>query len=387
MRSARSNGRRTLFGERRRAPSAIAAAPPVQGLRQVVRPRGRRVRPLHVQASPQGQAVRDVRIPRVRRAGGAGATGEVVEGTRTRRLDERDIDAAIALTDLEAWGYTREDFRRLLALSPDGCFAAERDGRVVGVLTTTTYDGLAFLGAVIVAPELRGKGVGKEMMEAALAHLLATGVRTVRLNAYLNAIPFYERLGFHREYEVIRWHGPSTAGQPVRRIRPIRAEDLTGLARMDATYFGANRHVLLARLAEQFSGTFLVAEHLGRRGPGERLKATHSFSRAMTEKRVLALLAMLIGLIAGLLILVNALDIGRSNLSLSQVLNAGIAALLGIAILVGSLLIYRGKYSSGGIINILLGIVALILSISTTGSILAIVSGVIGLVATEAGHP
>ena len=107
----------------------------------------------------------------------------------------------------------------------------------------------------------------------------------------------------------------------------------------------------------------------------------------MTEKRVLALLAMLMGLIAGLLILVNALDIGRSNLTLGQVLNAGIAALLGIAILVGSLLIHRGKYSSGGIINILLGIVALILAISTTGSILAIVSGVIGLVATEAGHP
>jgi len=184
-----------------------------------------------------------------------------VEGTRIRRLEERDIDAAIALTDLEAWGYTREDFRRLLALSPDGCFAAERGGRVVGVLTTTTYDGLAFLGAVIVAPELRGKGVGKEMMEAALAHLRAAGVRTVRLNAYLNAIPFYERLGFHGAYEVIRWHGHATGGERVRGIRPIRAEDLTGLARMDAKYFGANRHVLIARLAEEFSGTFLVAEH------------------------------------------------------------------------------------------------------------------------------
>src|SRR2546427_10513519 len=113
MRSARSNGRRTLFGECRRAPSAAAAATSVQGLRQVVRPGGRRVRPLHVQASPQGQALRDVRVPRMRRAGGARATGEVVEGTRIRRLEERDIDAAIALTDLEAWGYTREDFRRL----------------------------------------------------------------------------------------------------------------------------------------------------------------------------------------------------------------------------------------------------------------------------------
>src|SRR5207245_3850647 len=231
---------------------------------KVVRPGRRRVRRLHVQASPQGQALRDVRIPRMRRAGRARAAGEIVEGRRIRRLEERDIDAAIALTDLEAWGYTREDFRRLLALSPDGCFAAERYGRVVGVLTTTTYDDLAFLGAVIVAPELRGKGVGKEMMEAALAHLRATGVRTVRLNAYLNAIPFYERLGFHREYEVIRWHGLAKAGERVPGIRPIGAEDLSRLARMDARYFGANRQELIARLAEEFPGTFLVAEHRGR---------------------------------------------------------------------------------------------------------------------------
>ncbi len=200
----------------------------------------------------------------MRRTGGARTTGEVVEGTRIRRLEEGDIDAAIALTDLEAWGYTREDFRRLLALSPNGCFAAERDGRVVGVLTTTTYDGLAFLGAVIVAPELRGKGVGKELMEATLAHLQATGVRTVRLNAYLNAIPFYERLGFHREYEVIRWHGAASAKEKVRPVRPIRASDLAGLARMDARYFGANRQALLARLASEFPRTFLVAERGGR---------------------------------------------------------------------------------------------------------------------------
>ena len=187
-----------------------------------------------------------------------------MEGTRIRRLEERDIDVAIALTDLEAWAYTREDFRRLLALSPDGCFVAERDGRVVGVLTTTTYEGLAFLGAVIVAPELRGKGVGKEMMEAALAHLRATGVRTVRLNAYLNAIPFYERLGFRREYEVIRWHSPAVPGGQVRGVRPIRTADLADLAHMDAKYFGASRRILLARLAEEFPATFLVAEHGGR---------------------------------------------------------------------------------------------------------------------------
>src|SRR5207253_8093395 len=117
------------------------------------------------------------------------------------------------LTNLENWGYTRADFVRLLTLSPEGCFVVESNGRIVGVLTTTAYGGLAFLGAVIVSPELRGKGVGKAMMLAALDHLRSTGVRTVRLNAYLNAIPFYERLGFQREYEVVRWTGTAETGR------------------------------------------------------------------------------------------------------------------------------------------------------------------------------
>ncbi|HYY47694.1 MAG TPA: GNAT family N-acetyltransferase [Thermoplasmata archaeon] len=186
-----------------------------------------------------------------------------MEGTKVRRLEERDIDAAIALTNLENWGYTRADFRRLLALSPSGCFVAEGDGRVVGCLTTTSYDGLAFLGAVIVRPELRGKGVGQAMMVAAVEHLKAAGVRTVRLNAYLTAIPFYERLGFHREYEVVRWHGPAEMGR-MRGVRPLRRDDLEAIARLDRPVFGADRSRLLDRLSDEFSSTFLVGEHRGR---------------------------------------------------------------------------------------------------------------------------
>jgi ribosomal protein S18 acetylase RimI-like enzyme len=186
-----------------------------------------------------------------------------VEGPNVRRLEERDIDVAIALTDLEDWGYTRADFHRLLALSPSGSFVAEVDDHVVGCLTTTSYDGLAFLGAVIVRPDLRGKGIGQAMMEAALRHLAATGVRTVRLNAYLRAIPFYERLGFHREYEVVRWRGPAEIGR-IRGIRPVRREDLDRIALLDATYFGASRGRLLDRLSEEFASTFLLAESRGR---------------------------------------------------------------------------------------------------------------------------
>lgn len=186
-----------------------------------------------------------------------------MEVARIRGFERRDIDDAIALTDLESWGYTRADFRRLLFLSLDGCFAAELEGRLVGVLTTTTYDGLAFLGAVIVRPDLRGKGIGRGMMEAALDHLRARGVETVRLNAYLRAIPFYERLGFLPEYEVVRWQGTDLGG-PVFGIRPVRLSDLPSLMAFDAAFFGARRDSLIARLAEEFPDTFLVAARGGR---------------------------------------------------------------------------------------------------------------------------
>lgn len=181
-----------------------------------------------------------------------------MEVARIRRLDERDIDDAIDLTELEAWGYTPADFRRLLALAPEGCFAAEVEGRLVGVLTTTAYDGLAFLGAVIVQPELRGKGVGAKMMEVALDHLRSRGVRTVRLNAYLRAIPFYERFGFRGEYEVVRWRGFGSRGRTAG-VRPLRVADIPGITSFDARFFGTRRGTLLARLAEEFPGTFLVA--------------------------------------------------------------------------------------------------------------------------------
>ena len=108
----------------------------------------------------------------------------------------------------------------------------------------------------------------------------------------------------------------------------------------------------------------------------------------MTEKRLLALLGMLIGLIGGLIILVDVIDVGRrQTVDLTFVVNSLVTVLIGIAILVGSLLIYRGRHSSGGIINLILGILALVIAgASDTGGILAIISGVIGLVASESSR-
>ncbi len=129
---------------------------------------------------------------------------------------------------------------------------------MVGVLSTTSYGPLAFLGAVIVDPAVRGRGVGRLLMEAALRHLASTWVQTVRLNAYLNVIPFYEKLGFHAEYHVVRWKADVSLGSSGHAVRAT-PDDLDRLVSFDARYFGAPRKSLLERLLHEYPRTFLVA--------------------------------------------------------------------------------------------------------------------------------
>lgn len=146
----------------------------------------------------------------------------------------------------------------MIDLFPEGCFVAEDDGRVIGLLTMTRYGRLAFLGAVIVDPKDRGRGLGKLLMDSALRRAAELGIRTVRLNAYLNVVAFYERLGFTGEYEVVRWHAAASRPGPANAT-PATGRDLDALAAFDATPFGASRRDLLARLLQEYPTSFLVA--------------------------------------------------------------------------------------------------------------------------------
>ena len=183
--------------------------------------------------------------------------------TEVRVLRKRDLSWAIQLTDLEQWGYTRADFERLLALEPEGCFVAVVRRKRAGLTCSTTYGKLAFIGAVIVHPEMRGKHVGEALMKATLDYLDRKGVETARLNAYLNVIPFYERLGFHGEYENVRYHGNVAASGSTGAGRPATADDLPAIAHFDSFYFGASRERLLARLLQEFPRHFLVVRDEG----------------------------------------------------------------------------------------------------------------------------
>lgn len=98
----------------------------------------------------------------------------------------------------------RAVFARLLAA--ENFFVEERDGAVAGFYRVTRYEGrashVAELGTLAVHPDWQGRGLGREMIAAALAGLKGAGVIRVQLlvepeNA--RGLAFYARMGFHRE--------------------------------------------------------------------------------------------------------------------------------------------------------------------------------------------
>ena len=65
-------------------------------------------------------------------------------------------------------------------------------------------DGRAKIGRVAVKKEWRGCGIGRLLMEDALRRIAERGFTTVFLEAQVQVIPFYERLGFVAEGPVFQ---------------------------------------------------------------------------------------------------------------------------------------------------------------------------------------
>ncbi|MCK4442900.1 MAG: GNAT family N-acetyltransferase [Thermoplasmata archaeon] len=98
-------------------------------------------------------------------------------------MTKGDIPFALDITDREGWGYTHEDFRRMLELEPDGCFVAFDNERRIGMLTTINYGRTAWIGNVVTESNRRGEGIGSRVVLHAVEHLRGRGVqqREVRL--------------------------------------------------------------------------------------------------------------------------------------------------------------------------------------------------------------
>ncbi|MEX0407385.1 GNAT family N-acetyltransferase [Aquibium sp. LZ166] len=185
-----------------------------------------------------------------------------------RRFGPDHIDAAVRLSLAAGWPHRHEDWALLVSLGR-GHVALHRDTVVATALATPMGD-LAMANMIIVDATMRGRGLGRQIMERSL-ELLAP--QEWRLTATELGLPLYRKLGFeswgtvHQHQAVLPTLTVLTAPAGVRLAT---AANLPAIAAMDLAATGADRAALLARLCA--NGRVAFAE-------GHGFAVLHEFGR------------------------------------------------------------------------------------------------------------
>jgi hypothetical protein len=125
-------------------------------------------------------------------------------------------------------------------VDPDGFLIGELDGAPAATISCINYStSFAFLGFYIVREDLRGRGHGLRIWNAAIAH---AGQRVIGLDGVVAQQQNYQKSGFKLAYANVRYGGTVVAPDP-QRVSVVALSDVPSalVAADDATVFPAPR--------------------------------------------------------------------------------------------------------------------------------------------------
>ena len=157
---------------------------------------------------------------------------------RTMRPDE--ISIAVDWAAAEGWNPGLRDAPCFSLVDPDGFLIGELDGAPAATISCVNYStSFAFLGFYIVREDLRGRGHGLRIWNAAVAH---ASPRVIGLDGVVAQQQNYRKSGFKRAYANVRYGGTVVAPDPQRvSVVPLNDVPLALVAADDATVFPAPR--------------------------------------------------------------------------------------------------------------------------------------------------
>jgi len=163
---------------------------------------------------------------------------------RIRTMRPEEISIAIDWAAAEGWNPGLADAACFVTVDPDGFLVGELDGVPAATISCVNYGAsFAFLGFYIVRPDVRGRGYGLRIWNAAIAH---AGNRVIGLDGVVAQQENYKKSGFNFAYANIRYGGmiaaPSAAPLSVVALNEV---PFAIVEESDATIFPASRRAFL----------------------------------------------------------------------------------------------------------------------------------------------
>jgi GNAT superfamily N-acetyltransferase len=194
-------------------------------------------------------------------------------------MEIEHLDGAILLSREAGWPHRREDWELVLSVS-EGIVALQ-DGRVVATTIMTPFGSdAAAINMVIVSSAMRGCGLGRRLMDAALEK---TGTRSCRLVATKEGLPLYEKLGFVAVGEIIQHQGKALKVATPATVSWARDNDYERISSLDRAACCLDRSKLMSILRQ--AARFAVIRE---RGEVKAFAGVRAFGRGLVIGPVVA---------------------------------------------------------------------------------------------------
>ncbi|CAN7697007.1 GNAT family N-acetyltransferase [Variovorax sp. LjRoot290] len=164
---------------------------------------------------------------------------------RIRTLRRGEMPVVIEFAAREGWNPGLHDADPFHAADPGGFLVAEHQGQAVGCIGAVSYAGrFGFIGLYIVAPDWRGRGIGRRLWAKGMARLAG---HVVGLDGVPAQQDNYRKSGFSLAWQNIRFAGTArrsgrTGDAP---IVPLRDVDFAALCADERRIFPAPREAFL----------------------------------------------------------------------------------------------------------------------------------------------
>jgi len=165
-------------------------------------------------------------------------------GPRIRTMRPEEISIAVNWAAAEGWNPGLADDVCFASADSEGFFIGELDGEAAATVSCVNYgESFSFLGFYIVREDLRGRGYGLQIWNAAMAH---AGARVIGLDGVVAQQDNYRKSGFMLAYANIRYGGTIAAtAAPRENVVALSKIPFAAVDAFDATVFPAPRTAFL----------------------------------------------------------------------------------------------------------------------------------------------
>ncbi|MDW5562821.1 MAG: GNAT family N-acetyltransferase [Methanomassiliicoccus sp.] len=177
-----------------------------------------------------------------------------------RNMKRSEVDLALEWAAKEGWNPGIRDAEPFFRADPRGFFIGEVNGEAAAMGSLVSYPGdMSFAGFLIVRPDLRGHGLGRQMLRFLMDH---GADRNVMGDGVPAMVPTYLDKGFSFSHWNHRFEGLGEQNIFADLV-PVSEVPFDDLIRYDAHVFQASRREFLRSFLTQEGTTALACIHNG----------------------------------------------------------------------------------------------------------------------------